>query len=225
MQMTIAEKIIAFNSALELKHTLPEGVEIMNPYLETEATLLSRIFYRKYYSDTSERIAVFGINPGRFGAGITGIPFTDPLNLEKICEIESSFKKIPEQSSRFVYDWIETYGGVDSFYAKYFVTSICPLGFVKDGKNYNYYDSKELLAASTPFIIQTLKQQMELGISGELAFCLGKGKNQKFFEEINAKCGFFRKIIPLPHPRWVIQYNRRNYDQHLKHFVKTLKEN
>ncbi len=221
--MTNADKIIRFNNSLELTTPMPEGVEIINPYLGDAANELSQEFYKKYYSDTNERIAIFGINPGRFGAGITGIPFTDPLNLDKYCGIESPFKKTPEQSSRFVYDWIEAYGGVDQFYARFFVTAICPLGFVKDGKNYNYYDSSELIKASTPFIIHTMKLQMDLGISRKLAFCLGKGKNQKFFEQLNKDHGFFEKIIPLPHPRWVIQYNRRNYDQHLANFVEALK--
>ncbi len=39
------------------------------------------------------RYLILGINPGRFGGGITGIPFTDPIRLQNICGIENDFQK------------------------------------------------------------------------------------------------------------------------------------
>jgi hypothetical protein len=41
-------------------------------------------FYQKYYADNKKRSLIIGINPGRFGAGVTGIPFTDPIRLKRI---------------------------------------------------------------------------------------------------------------------------------------------
>ena len=41
---------------------------------------------------------------------------------------------------------------LSAFYANYFIGAVCPLGFMKDGKNINYYDDKKLQQAVTPFI-------------------------------------------------------------------------
>ncbi len=68
------------------KINCPRGVEVLNPYLDDEVMKLCKIFYDKYYNDDRGRVFIVGINPGRFGAGITGIPFTDPVVLEKIVE-------------------------------------------------------------------------------------------------------------------------------------------
>ena len=73
--MNLAEKIIAFNQALTFEEPIPEGIRIMNPYRENpEAFRVSSLFYRKYYADDQPRRFILGINPGRFGAGVTGIP-------------------------------------------------------------------------------------------------------------------------------------------------------
>lgn len=40
---------------------------------------------------------ILGINPGRFGAGTTGIAFIDPIRLENECGINNSFPKKVEE--------------------------------------------------------------------------------------------------------------------------------
>ena len=52
------------------------------------------------------------------------------------------------------------------------------------------------------FIIKSIQQQIEIGARQDVAFSLGKGKNFKYFKNLNDKHSFFEKIIPLPHPRW-----------------------
>jgi len=48
----------------------------MNPFREFEQTLVvADEFYHKYYNDYNSRLLILGINPGRFGGGLTGIPF------------------------------------------------------------------------------------------------------------------------------------------------------
>jgi hypothetical protein len=46
---------------------------------------------------------------------------------------------------------INAYGGPAVFYKRFFIGSVCPLGFVKNGKNINYYDDKELQQTVTAF--------------------------------------------------------------------------
>ena len=152
---TFADKIIAFNQSLDFKGKLPEGISLMNPFKGIDEILMvSSAFYKKYYNDHQQRHLILGINPGRFGAGVTGIPFTDTKRLKNECGLNYSGKETHEPSSVFVYEVIEAYGGVNPFYSDFYINSISPLGFtIADSKgkekNYNYYDSKELTNAIT----------------------------------------------------------------------------
>lgn len=76
---------------------------------------------------------------------MTGIPFTDSFRLKEVCGLEIPGLTTFETSSVFVYDMIKAYGGAESFYLDYFISAVCPLGFVRmndKGRevNYNYYD-------------------------------------------------------------------------------------
>ncbi|WP_428657763.1 uracil-DNA glycosylase family protein [Runella sp.] len=139
---TFADKVITFNQQLHFSGTLPKGIRIMNPFREDEKVLpLSSIFYKKYYDDTQSRHLILGINPGRFGGGITGVPFTDPKRLIEKCGIPFPGMLTHEMSSVFVYNVIDAYGGPEAFYQHFYIHSICPLGFtaLRDkGKEVNY---------------------------------------------------------------------------------------
>ncbi len=224
MNAKLSEKIINFYSKLKIEQKLPEGVEILNPYGNEGVKEVVNIFYRKYYEDNEERIIVLGINPGRFGAGVTGIPFTDPVQLEKRCGIINPFDKKPELSSIFIYRMIEAYGNINDFYKKFFISSISPLGFVKDGKNLNYYDIKSLQEAVYDFMFQSLKEQLKFGIRKDVCFCLGQGKNFRFLETLNKKHQLFNKIIPLAHPRYILQYKRKYVQEYIDEFLFKLTE-
>ncbi|NJN42713.1 MAG: DUF4918 family protein [Flammeovirgaceae bacterium] len=138
--MNWAEKINQFNSNLNLKVNLPRGIAVMNPFRNPYTQTLSQAFYSKYYSDKNPRTLILGINPGRFGAGLTGIPFTDPLKLENLCDIQNTLPKKSELSADFIYLMIEKAGGIKQFYKQFYFSSVCPLGFTRGGKNLNYYD-------------------------------------------------------------------------------------
>jgi len=223
MKKTFADHILAFNQSLHISAKLPEGVGVLNPFNQPEVFSLCAEFYRKYYNDFRPRTLLLGINPGRFGAGLTGIPFTDPVKLETICGIVNSLPKKAELSADFIYKMIEAYGGLESFYGKYYISSLSPLGFTMDGKNLNYYDSKALQTAATPFIVQSLKIQLDFGINREVCFCLGEGKNMAFFSKLNEQYGFFKTILPLPHPRFVMQYKRKHLAEYIKMYSDKLK--
>ena len=199
-----------FQNLLRYLPTLPEGVSWLLPLKEMPETAhLTKIFLEKYYDDTSPRTLVLGINPGRFGAGITNIAFTDPLHLEQECGIESTFRKRAELSAVFIYKMINEHGGPTAFYQKYFINSVVPFGFVKDGINYNYYDDKTLQQAMLPFIKYHLESLLKLGMNKEVCYCLGTGKNFKFLNKLNQQEGYFEKVVPLEHPRYIMQYKRK----------------
>jgi len=220
----ISDNIIRFLHALNFNKALPAGVSIMNPYIDETSAILSELFYRKYYSDEKQRIIILGINPGRFGAGVTGIPFTDTKRMVSVCKIPYKGPVTHEPSSVFVYDVIERFGGPDAFYGKFFFGAVCPLGFTSraiNGKeiNYNYYDSKELLEATGEFILENLKKQLEIGINTDYAFCLGTGQNYKYLSAINDRTGFFKKIKPLEHPRYIMQYKHKSKEEYVEKFL------
>lgn len=227
--MTYAEQILKFNAHLELRETLPNQIEVLNPFQGENAAHIWPIleaFYGQFYNDTNQRTLILGINPGRLGAGSTGLPFTDTKRLNADCGIPFEAFTTHEPSSVFVYDVIRSYGGPDTFYRKFYISSICPLGFVKPGKkgmvNINYYDDKALEKAVTPFIIESLNKQIEFGLRTDVVYILGTGKNYKFFSKLNTEHHFFDKVVPLEHPRFVMQYRLKRKMEFIEKYIQAL---
>ena len=220
--MSLSKRILKFYRGLPSDLNLPKGIELIYPFNQAEVKKLMSSFYTKYYSDDKPRVFLWGINPGRFGAGITGIPFTDPKMLEERCGISNGFDKRFELSSVFIYDLIERMGGPEMFYSKYYISSLCPLGFIKQGKNYNYYDDKSLFESVYNFMIQSIEHQLSFQEIHKSALSLGKGKNLKIFKDLNEKFNWFDRIESLPHPRWVMQYQKKNYEEHMRSIIDTL---
>lgn len=224
-KLTQSYAILNFYKNLRPDFPLPEGVDIMNPFTNKDSSKLATLFYNKFYNDHHPRKFIFGINPGRFGGGVTGVPFTDPIRLEEDCGIPNDMPKKAELSSIFIYDVIKKYGGATSFYHDFFITALSPLGFTKHGLNLNYYDDKELLKASEPFIINTiLETKKQILTDSNTCFCLGEGTNFKIFQKLNKQYKFFENIIPLPHPRFIMQYRRRRADEFADNYVLRLRE-
>lgn len=194
----------------------------MNPYQSDETWTLTEKFYQKYYNDINTRKIIIGINPGRFGAGATGVPFTDPIRLEDPCGIQNSLPKKPELSSEFIYRMISHFGDTSTFYKSFFFSAVSPLGFTKEGKNLNYYDSKELQKKIEPYAITWMQKQLTFQVNKKKAFCLGEGKNIDVLKRLNDTHHFFDEIIPLPHPRFIMQYKRKSLPDYLDLYVRTL---
>lgn len=225
---TFAAKVTAFYSGLDFKGTLPSGISIMNPFKHNSDIIpvITR-FYEKFYNDNYKRHLILGINPGRFGAGVTGIPFTDTKRLSDKCGLSINGLTTFETSSVFVYEMIEEFGGTEKFYSNFYISSVSPLGFTAHGRNgrlvnYNYYDSKKLTEAVYDFMISSIDQQLEFGIKRDLCFCMGTGKNFKFISELNKKLKYFGNIVPLEHPRYIMQYKSKTREQYITKYIKEL---
>ncbi len=216
-----AAAVLSFYRELNPSFSRSANITTMNPFTDPEAWKYTKLFYEKFYGDMLPRTMIFGINPGRFGGGITGIPFTDPIRLQEDCGIRNPFKKQAELSSVFVYKMIEALGGPAQFYSRFFITALSPLGFTKNGVNLNYYDDKQLLAAIQPFICSTIEKQLKI-FPSSITFCMGEGTNYKVFGKINDRTGYFERIIPLPHPRWIMQYRRKKIDEYVALYVERL---
>jgi len=221
----LAEKVISFCKELEYKGSLPHGISIMNPFRDNpEIIPVISQFYYKFYNDNKSRHLILGINPGRFGAGVTGIHFTDTKRLTEKCGLSIPGLETFETSSVFVYEMIDAFGGAEKFYSEFFISSVSPLGFTSvsaNGKavNYNYYDSKKLTEAVLDFIIESIIVQLEFGIERDICFCLGTGQNYKFLAQLNGELKLFDKIVPLEHPRYVMQYKSKQKHTYINKYI------
>jgi len=220
--MTIAEKVIHFYTSMDRNWQIPKGFELIDPFTNSETVEVFSAFYHKYFSDQKRRYFIMGINPGRHGAGITGVPFTDPKIMEEYCGIPNPFPKKNELSAIFVYQFIQAYGGIAAFYERFYINSVCPLGFLREGINCNYYDDKSLFESVKDQIVTGIHDQIEIGMHTDVAFCLGKGLNFKFLKKLNDEYQFFKTVIPLPHPRWVMQYRRKRVDEFVEQYLQEL---
>ena len=213
-----SNKAKKYFSDLSPIETTFDDVEIMNPYGCDETQALVKKFYTKFYHDNNERIFVFGINPGRFGGGLTGIAFTDPVALKEICGLENNLGERKELSSKFVYTVVDVLGGPKIFFSQVFLTALYPFALLKDGKNYNYYDEKRLAQKLKPEIVQTIKTQIQFGARRDKVVLLGK-KNAEYFSVINEEHKFFKRVIVLEHPRYIMQYKLKKMDFYINKYI------
>ena len=221
-KMNFAEAVLQYYQQLEAPTNLPKEVEVMNPYKNPKTLEIASQFYRKYYADKNDRIMCFGINPGRFGAGVTGVPFTDPLKLEEICGIPNDFDKKPELSSRFINEVIVAFGGPESFYSRYYISAVSPLGYLQNSINLNYYDIKGYKVLFEKYVVEQIEKQFPLGINRKVAYSIGKGTNIKYLKYINDKYSFFEEVLPLSHPRWVMQYRLKRKEEFIQEYLNAL---
>jgi len=139
-----------------------------------------------------------------------------------VLEIEHPFGKKSELSAEFIYEVIHNYGGPGKFYSQFFLSSISPLGFTRNGKNLNYYDDKALQTALEPFITKSIAQQLRILRPSQVCICIGGEKNFNYFLALNSKLQFFKEIIPLAHPRFIMQYRRKQKEKYLLEYLSAL---
>lgn len=227
MSKLFSEKVIAFNDDLFFLDPLPEGFQVLNPFVENpETKIVMRKFYEKFYNDTKKRKFIIGINPSRHGAGVTGVPFTDTKRLESVCGIKMETAYTHEVSSVFVYDMIQEYGGPESFYNEFYINSPFPLAIVRQAKggkwlNANYYDDKKLFESVKEYMIEALKKHIDLGLDTSEVYILGK-KNADFIKKLNDEAKLFGKLIALEHPRFIQQYKYKERQLYIDKYILTL---
>lgn len=215
------KQILEFLFNLRWNKRLPDGVNVLNPWTEPEVQALCTRFYTRFFSSDKPRTLLLGINPGRFGGGITGIAFTDPIRL-KSCGMVNTFPARAELSSDFIYQVIHAYGGPEKFYSDFYINSAVPLGFVRDGKNLNYYDIPELKQQALGQIPAWMQQHLDMPIRRDRLICIGEGKNLEVLSDLNDQRGWFNQVVGLPHPRYVMQYRRSEIHVHIDRYLNIL---
>lgn len=190
---------------------LSKDLVVLDDFLQNKNNI--KRYYEKYVSKNKPKIVLCGINPGRFGAGLTGIPFIDFKSLSKM--LNDINRTETEQSAQFFFRVIEKIGK-ERFYQNCYVTNISKFGFAEQGKsrNVNYYDLPkntqrwlldrfcEEMNFINPNIIIPLSQNVEHSLNllkdeGKLSFNIG--------ERIN-------------HPSWVMTYRKNDEDIWIKKY-------
>ncbi|WP_400190759.1 uracil-DNA glycosylase family protein [Hymenobacter sp. B81] len=223
MTSTFADRLRAFLAGFPLPGPLPDEVLAVNPYQLQPARALLTSFAQRFYADHAPRVALLGINPGRFGGGTTGVAFTDPGALERHCGLPNELPRRAELSSQFVYQLIEALGGATAFYRHFYLGSLYPLVLLRHGRNHNYYDSAALTKALWPDLQTSLRQQVAAGLRRDVAVSLGR-RNGEFFQRLNQELGLFERLIVLDHPRYLMQYQRRRVPDFVAEYARLLGE-
>jgi hypothetical protein len=205
---SFGDRVIEFYAKLRAPRLDGLDVQALFPYRDPLVRQNIAAFYTKFFGDNAPRVYLIGINPGRFGGGTTGIPFTDPVSLEEQCAIMNPLPKRRELSAIFIEALIERFAGPASFYRSFFISAASPVGFTRNGKNYNYYDDPQLLAAVRPFIVRKMREQLAFGAQRDVAIVLGTGKNFSFLSRLNAEQKLVGKLLVVDHPRFIMQYRR-----------------
>lgn len=230
---TLADRLLEHVLSFSLGGVkLPAGTGVLDPFNGEHGEEVRRIvtaFHRTYYSDQRPRVLMLGINPGRLGAGSTGLSFTDTKRCESELGIPVHGLRTHEPSSDFFYRMVRAAGGPASFFGQVYVHAVCPLGFVQERANgtvvnLNYYDDPALEQAVTPFVEHWLHTMASCGLRTDLVFCIGTGKNAAFFTKLNARLGLFDRIITLEHPRYIMQYKAEQLDSYIRKYTGALEE-
>ncbi len=225
---SFSKRVLDYNQYLStIKIDLPRDYKLINPFNRTNKGKVNEIvsvFYNKYYNDNKSRRLIIGSSPARRGTAVTGIPFEDIGRLKEIIGVSIDDFNINKSSANFLYDVIDKYGGSEKFYSKFYMNFVFPLGIIKinsNGKevNCNYYEDKKIQNLLFNYILESLKKQIALGIDTSIVYCIGSGDNYKFLLDLNSRYHLFDEIIPLEHPRFIMQYNSKNKDYYIKKYL------
>jgi hypothetical protein len=209
MGMSLAGRILRHREAVVREFAaLPLGYSGLVPPINEQVAA----FYHQYYEDSRPRRLILGSSPARRSSAKSGIPFVDDS---------------PRPASAFLNEVIAACGGQDAFYKMYLMDFLYPIVLVRTNErgrevNANYYESKTLQAALTPLMQAHLRGLVGLGIDRSVCFCIGSGENFRFLSHLNAAEGFFERIVPLEHPRFIMQYHADQRDIYLKKYIVAL---
>jgi hypothetical protein len=221
-----ANDILNWYAGLTEVESLPPGVRMLHPYRNPATWEVVTAFYHQFYADSGPRHLILGINPGRLGAGTTGIPFTDPIRLQSHCGLPWNGPTSYETSSAFVYQVIDQWGGASAFYRDFFIGAVSPLGLVQTTPsggevNANYYDSPAIFQALLPFMQANLRWQAQHTVSKRVLL-YGQGKNLAALNRMNQTLHLFQEVRAVEHPRYIMQYKAKQVPLFVNRHVEAL---
>ncbi|WP_391207752.1 uracil-DNA glycosylase family protein [Psychrobacillus sp. L4] len=182
-----------------------ENIKILNGFHNNIE--LVRTYYREMYKGQGNRIVFCGINPGKNGAGKTGIPFIDFKGLSQL--LPDITNQDSENSAQFIMSVISEIGA-EKFHDCVYMTNLSWFGFTRHGSNINYYElPKHLQATFTdsfidemdlvqPTFIVPLSEEVEktlkqMTAEGRLKHPLAKRLPHPYYCSIGKNVEIYRK--------------------------------
>lgn len=196
---------------------LSNNVNILSDFLDNKQNIIQ--FHERYIKNSKPKIVLCGINPGRFGAGLTGIPFIDFNSLGKMLPFVESITS--EKSAGFFFSVIQEFGIVE-FYKNFHVTNLSWYGFCKcnKGSNVNYYDLRTDIQR---YLIDIFVREIEY-INPEVIIPL----STQVYHELRAlkESGEIKAEIGprLNHPSWITTYRSRELSHWRNQYISVLKK-
>jgi len=190
-------------------------IGILSDFLKNKENVIK--FDNYYINKNKPKIVLCGLNPGRLGAGLTGIPFIDFNSLSQMLPNIERFDK--ENSANFIFKIIQRFG-FEYFYEKFYITNISKYGYYKigSGKNINYPDLpiqvQDWLYEKFIDEMKSLNPDVIIPLSESVENSLKKLKSQGSLPyQIGER---------LNHPSWVMTYKKKEMDIWLDKYEKRL---
>jgi hypothetical protein len=218
--VTFRNRVTEFYQTFSAPTSLSADIELINPYEDSSRRRAIEEYYAKFFNDENVRVHILGINPSRMHPTATGVNYTDGYALENFCGIENSFSKSRELTSDFFYQVVDAIGGAEEFFGRIFPWAMMPVTVTKKGNYANYYGN-DVVEDLKDLVRENVKWTSQLPSTGRLVI-LGSGENQKFFENLPGSPFGYNDVRVVPHPRWVLQYNRANVDKFIGQYVDAL---
>ena len=188
----IVDDYFSFYKIFRIKYSdilSKNNVGILSNFLENKDHIIE--FHKRFVQPNSPKIVLCGINPGRFGAGRTGIPFID---FDSLSEMLPNIKNHEsEKSAKFFFSVVKAFGE-EEFYKNFHVTNISWYGFYQLDKMKNVnYDDKRINTEIAIFLIDKFVEEMNL-IQPDIIIPLSKNvyyelESLKEMGKIQAKIG------------------------------------
>jgi uracil-DNA glycosylase len=169
-------------------------------------------FWQTYYGDSVSRVVICGINPGRHGAGKTGIPFVDFQSLAQL--ITGVDRQDSERSAKFFFQVVRQFG-VEDFFNSFYVTNVSSVGFMRDGKNLNH---NELPESALTVVERNFMQEMAI-IQPTHVISLGEVVQNSVRTLLPASVDCSMR---LPHPAWVTSYRGKEMHEWTNRYLSML---
>jgi len=193
-------------------------IGVLSDFCNNKEVMLE--FYHRYIEPNEPKIVLCGINPGRRGAGQTGVPFFDFNSLSKI--LPNIERNDTEESAKFMYSIIKHFG-VDDFFKYFYLSNISCIGFynLKTGKNINYY---ELPLRIQLFLFDNFSKEMK-SIKPKIIIPLGKEVEKNLIMDLKHEQKITVEIGPrLFHP--CTKYAKKDdYIEILKQYLNKVRSN
>ena len=185
-----------------------EGISILDDFLENWPNV--KRFYAVYYGATYPDTVLCGINPGRNGAGKTGVPFIDFSSLSKL--LDGIGREDKERSAQFFFEIVQHFGP-RTFFRSFYVTNFSWVGYARQKTNVNYYD----LSTEAQTIIGKMFEHEMKQVCPKRIVALSKRVHESVTILLDDTID---TTLLLPHPNWCAF--PKNFDGAKTKYIKML---